>query len=47
MLTHVENGSRFTNEYGDIEESFYNSMEAVLNEAAKLVTRYPELYARF
>ena len=47
MLTYVENGTRFTNEYGDIEESFYNSMESVLGEAAKLVQSQPDLYEKF
>jgi len=44
MLTYVEQGTRFTKEYGDIEESFYNSMESVLSEAIKLVSSRPELY---
>ena len=47
MLTYVEQGTRFTNEYGDIEESFYNSMESVLGEAAKLASSQPELYLQF
>lgn len=47
MLTYVEQGTRFTNEFGDIEESFYNSMESVLGEAAKLVTSHPDLYDQF
>ena len=47
MLVYVENGTRFTNEYGDIEESFYNSMESMLLEAAKLVRSHPEFYPQF
>ena len=47
MLTYVEQGTRFTNEYGDIEESFYNSLESVLGEAAKLAQSHPELYSQF
>ena len=47
MLVYVENGTRFTNEYGDIEESFYNSMESVLSEAAKLAASNPGLYSQF
>ncbi len=47
MLVYVENGTRFTNEYGDIEEFFYNSMESVLSEAAKLLESHPELYPQF
>lgn len=47
MLTYVEQGTRFTNQYGDIEESFYNSMESVLGDAAKLVIGQPDLYSQF
>ena len=47
MLIYVENGTRFTNTFGDIEESFYNSMESVLGEAVKLLRSKPELYTRF
>lgn len=36
MLTYVESGTRFTNEFGDIDERFYDSLESVLNEAIKL-----------
>ena len=37
MLTYVENGTRFTNEYGDIDEPFYNSLESVLDDMLKLL----------
>jgi hypothetical protein len=47
MLTYVEQGTRFTNEFGDIEESFYNSMESVLDQAAKLGLSQPDLYEQF
>ena len=47
MLTYVEHGTRFTNTYGDIEESFYNSMESVLGEAAQLLKSHPDLYLQF
>lgn len=47
MLVYVENGTRFTNEYGDIEESFYSSMESVLSDAAKLVSSHFDLYSQF
>jgi uncharacterized protein YicC (UPF0701 family) len=48
MLTYVENGTEFTHEFGDINESFYNSLESVLNEMAQLLTREgKELYPRF
>lgn len=48
MLTYVENGTEFTHEFGDINESFYNSLESVLNEMAQLLMREgKELYSRF
>ena len=37
MLTYVEAGTRFTNEYGDLWEAFYVSMESVLEEFSKLI----------
>jgi hypothetical protein len=37
MLTYVEAGTRFTNEYGDLWEAFYDSMESMLQEFVKLV----------
>jgi hypothetical protein len=48
MLTYVENGTEFTQEFGDINEPFYNSLESVLNEMAQLLLRDgTELYPRF
>jgi hypothetical protein len=48
MLTYVENGTEFTHEFGDINESFYNSLESVLNEMAQqLMHDGTELYPRF
>ncbi len=48
MLTYVENGTEFTHEFGDINESFYNSLESVLNEMAQLLMREGKaLYPRF
>lgn len=47
-LTYVENGTEFTREFGDINESFYNSLESVLNEMVRLLLRQsPESYPRF
>ena len=47
-LTYVENGTEFTREFGDINESFYNSLESVLNEMVRLLLREsPESYPRF
>jgi Family of unknown function (DUF6155) len=37
MLTYVEAGTRFTNEYGDLWEAFYVSMETMLEEFSKLI----------
>jgi hypothetical protein len=49
MLTYVESGTDFTNRFGDINESFYNSLESVLDEMVSLL-RTPEgaaLHPRF
>jgi hypothetical protein len=37
LLAYVENGTRFTREYGDIDERFYNSIESALTELATLL----------
>jgi hypothetical protein len=37
MLFYVEMGVRFTNEYGDINEAFYTSMESVYEGVLKLI----------
>jgi hypothetical protein len=37
LMTYVENGARFTHEYGDIDERFYNSVESALDELAALL----------
>ena len=48
MLAYVENGTEFTREFGDINESFYNSLESVLNEMAQLLMGAgAELYPKF
>jgi hypothetical protein len=48
MLTYVENGTEFTHQFGDIDESFYNSLQSVLNEMTNLLLREAsELYPRF
>ncbi|MCE9587361.1 MAG: hypothetical protein K8R57_03500 [Verrucomicrobia bacterium] len=52
MMTFVENGALFTREYGDIDEDFYDSVESVLEELAKLFRseareHYPKFSARF
>ena len=38
MLFYVEMGVKFTNAYGDINESFYNSMESMYERMLKYVT---------
>lgn len=48
MMTYVENGARFTQEYGDIDERFYSSVESVLDElAALLLGEARALYPQF
>jgi hypothetical protein len=37
---YVEMGVRFTNEYGDIDEPFYNSMESMYENALKLIIQH-------
>jgi hypothetical protein len=39
MLFHVEQGVKFTNAYGDIDEPFYNSMESMYGDAIKWVSK--------
>ena len=37
LMTYVENGTRFTKEYGDIDDRFYSSVESALEELASLL----------
>jgi hypothetical protein len=51
LMTYVENGAKFTREFGDIDERFYNSVESVLEELAVLLRgeaqgMYPQFRAR-
>lgn len=39
MLYYVENGVRFTLEYGDINEAFYNSMEEMFDDVLQLIAK--------
>lgn len=39
MLFYVETGVQFTNDYGDINESFYNSMESMYGKALELIQK--------
>jgi hypothetical protein len=48
LMTYVENGTRFTHEFGDIDERFYDSMESALEELAALLRgRVREMYPQF
>jgi len=48
LMTYVENGTQFTQEYGDIDERFYNSVESVLEELAVLLSgKAREIYPQF
>ena len=40
MLYFVEMGVRFTNEYGDIDEPFYNSMESMYHKAIQHIFKH-------
>ena len=37
LMTYVENGAEFTNDYGDIDGPFYSSVESALAELAALL----------
>lgn len=48
LLTYVENGTKFTHEYGDIDERFYSSVESALDELAALLRgEAREMYPQF
>ena len=47
----MENGTKFTHEFGDIDERFYNSIESALQELATLLRGearglYPQFASR-
>ncbi len=44
MLTFVETGTRFTNEFGDIDEPFYEGLEYMLDDFRELLLAHPDLY---
>ena len=44
MLYYVEQGTKFTLEYGDIDEPFYNSLESVLYDFKNLLQSKDEEY---
>ena len=37
LMSYVENGARFTHEFGDIDERFYSSVDSALDELAALL----------
>lgn len=41
MLHYVAQGVNFTDQYGDIDEPFYNSMEKMFKDALKLAKKKP------
>lgn len=48
LMSYVENGVRFTREYGDIDERFYSSLESALDELAVLLRGHArEVYPQF
>ena len=48
LMTYVENGTRFTDEFGDIDEQFYSSVESALEELADLLrSKAREMYPLF
>jgi hypothetical protein len=48
LMTYVENGTRFTHMYGDIDERFYGSMESALTELAALLrSKLRGMYPQF
>lgn len=48
LLTYVENGAKFTHDFGDIDERFYSSVESALDELAILLHgEARELYPQF
>jgi hypothetical protein len=45
MLSFVETGTRFTQEFGDIDEPFYEGLELMLADFRELLLAHPDLYA--
>lgn len=46
-LYYVEVGNELTNEYGDIDERFYASVESMFDAFCKYVLKHPHLYDEF
>jgi len=47
QLYYVETGTEITNEYGDMDERFYNSMESMLGSFCKQIQKHPVYYNKF
>lgn len=47
QLYYVETCTEITNEYGDMDERFYNSMESMLGSFCKQVQKHPVVYNKF
>lgn len=50
MLLHVERGTQFTNDFGDIDEPFYIALETMLGNIVDVLFESPDakaLYAQF
>jgi hypothetical protein len=48
LLTYVENGTEFTQQFGDINEAYYHSLESAAAEMSRLlVVEGKATYARF
>jgi hypothetical protein len=44
MLTYVESGTRFTADFGDIDDPFYDALETMLVAFGDLLLANPQLY---
>ena len=48
LMSYVENGVRFTSDYGDMDERFYDSVESALDDLAALLRgKAREMYPQF
>lgn len=47
MVFYVENGIEIDNEYGDMYEAFYSSMEAMFEQVIKMLNNNTRLISRF
>lgn len=46
-LYYVELGTEMTNEFGDMYEGFYSSMESMFNSFSKDIIKHPEYFEQF